>query len=147
MLRSDRRKRQTELKSTISAGRLFHTFTMRQAKKWYLIFVRVWLTYNLYEWPWVDKYVFLAKNSLNSNATILKTNESLDPDDHSVRICSPELFITSSFKTNWLLSDFFTQLIQRSHKSLWLKSELPYYLTSDETGRWLADASVTQSIT
>ena len=39
MLRSDRRKRQRELQSTISAGRLFHTFTMRQAKKWYLIFV------------------------------------------------------------------------------------------------------------
>ena len=37
MLRSDRRKRQRELKSIISAGRLFHTFTTRQAKNiWYL---------------------------------------------------------------------------------------------------------------
>ena len=56
------------------------------------------------------------------------SHELLDTDDHPVRICSPELFIMSSLKTNWLLSDFFTQLIQRPHKSLWLNSELPYWL-------------------
>ena len=45
MLRSDRRKRQRVLKSTISAGKLIHTFTNTTSKKWYLIFVQVWFTY------------------------------------------------------------------------------------------------------
>jgi len=46
------------------------------------------------------------------------SDESLDPDDHTVRICSPELFITSSLETNRLLSDFFSQLIQTTTQKL-----------------------------
>jgi len=40
------------------------------------------------------------------------SHESLDPDDHPVPICFPQLSFMSSLKTNWLLSDLFTQLIQ-----------------------------------
>jgi len=47
ILHSDRRKRLRELKSTISTGKLFHIFTTRQAKKYLMIFARLWFTYNL----------------------------------------------------------------------------------------------------
>jgi len=46
------------------------------------------------------------------------SDESLDPDDHPARICFPQLFSMSSLKTNWRLSDFFTQLIQIQLKLL-----------------------------
>jgi len=45
------------------------------------------------------------------------SDESLDPDDHPVRICSPQLSITSSLKTNWLLEWLFHSNNSNDHPS------------------------------
>ena len=57
------------------------------------------------------------------------SHESLGPDDHSVRICSSELFITSSLKTN-SNSNLFSQLIQKTTQVTFTSQPTPYWLTS-----------------
>jgi len=71
------------------------------------------------------------------------SDESLDPDDHPVRICFPQLFSVSSSKTNWRWVTFFTQRIQITTRATFdfLASSV-YLLTrrdvTHQIGCWLA---------